>query len=234
MEIKALKTRVFQENEDLISFILKYVKKLPEDSILVLSSKIVALAEGRTANNSPRNKKNLIEKESDFNIKNSWFSIKDNIIMPDAGIDESNAKGKLVLLPRDSYKSAEYIRESLKNKFKVKNLGVIITDSNFIPLRKGAIGIAIGYSGFKGIRNYIGEKDIFGRKLKYSTSNIPDSIATASALCMGEGKEQKPLVLVKDAPVEFIEKVNKKEMIMNMKKDIFYPLYKNAKIKKQK
>ena len=48
MEIKAIKTRIFNENEDLLQFILKYVKKLPEKSVLVVTSKIVALSEGRT------------------------------------------------------------------------------------------------------------------------------------------------------------------------------------------
>ena len=41
MQIKAIKTRIFRENEDLLQFILKYVKKLPEKSILAITSKIV-------------------------------------------------------------------------------------------------------------------------------------------------------------------------------------------------
>ena len=48
LQIKTIKTRVFKERENLYSFILRYVKKLPEKSILVITSKIVALSEGRT------------------------------------------------------------------------------------------------------------------------------------------------------------------------------------------
>ena len=154
--------------------------------------------------------------------------------MPAAGIDESNANGKLVLLPKDSFKSAELIRTSLKKKLNLRNLGVVITDSNFLPLRKGAIGVAVGYAGFQGIRNYIGKKDIFGRKLKYSTTNIPDSLATAAVLCMGEGNERQPLVLITEAPIVFKNQTNKKELRLSLKGDMFYPLLKNVLYEKKK
>ena len=48
MQIKAIKTKVFEENEDLLNFIFKYIKKIPEESVLVITSKIVSLSEGRT------------------------------------------------------------------------------------------------------------------------------------------------------------------------------------------
>ena len=232
MQIKAIKTRVFKERENLTDFILEYTEAIPEKSVFAITSKIVSLAEGRTA---PIKKREFfIRKESTFFLPNSWFSIKNNLIMPAAGIDESNGNGKLVLLPRDSYKSAETIRKSLKRKLKVKQLGVLITDSGFLPLRKGAVGIALGYAGFEGIKNYIGQKDIFGRKLKYSRTNIPDSLATAAVLEMGEGNEQRPLVLITKAPVIFTEKVSKKELQVSPKRDIFYPLLKNLRNAKKK
>ncbi len=83
------------------------------------------------------------------------FSIKDGMVMAFAGIDESNGRGKLVLLPKDAYKSAKLLRQKLLRKYNLKNLGILITDSGFIPLRKGAIGFAVGYSGFSGVKNYI-------------------------------------------------------------------------------
>ena len=48
MKIIPIKTKVFNENENLLEFILKYIKKIPEGSVLVVTSKIVALSEGRT------------------------------------------------------------------------------------------------------------------------------------------------------------------------------------------
>jgi len=228
MQVLPIKTRVFKENEDLFSFILKYVKKIPENSILVITSKIVALAEGRTVEyKNQLQKTKLIKQESDFALKTklTWLTIKDGMVMSSAGIDESNAKGKLILLPKDSFGSADLIRKKLKKIFKVKKLGVLITDSRIFPLRAGIIGVTLGYAGFKGIRDYRGLKDIFDRVLKMSRTGVADSLATTAVLCMGEGKEQQPLALITDAPVEFIEKVNKKELLINIKDDLYLPLF---------
>ena len=229
MQVKAIKTRIFQENEDLISFILKYVKKLPEKSILVITSKIVSLSEGRTvAYKNKRQKVALIKNESDFALKtkHTWLTIKNNVVMASAGIDESNAAGKIVLLPKNSFRTAHSIRKELKKKYKVKKLGILITDSLTFPLRAGILGVALGYAGFKAIRDYRGTKDIFGRVLKMSRTDVADSLATAAVLLMGEGKEQQPLVVITDVPVEFTEKINKKELIIPLKDDLYLPLFK--------
>ena len=140
---------------------------------------------------------------------------------------QSNADGKLILLPKDSFDSANFIRKELKKKFKLKKLGVLITDSRVFPLRAGVIGVAIGYAGFRGIRNYIGKPDIFGKKLRVSKTDIADSLATSAVLCMGEGNEQQPLALIKNAPVEFIEKVKKSELYIDPKDDLYLPFLKS-------
>lgn len=228
MQIKAIKTKIFRENEDLFLFILKYVKKIPEKSILIITSKIVALSEGRTVEcKNEKQKIKLIKEESDFAIKTKlvWLSIKNDMFMANAGIDESNAKGKLVLLPKNSFKSAEILRKKIAQKFHLKNLGVLITDSRLLPLRAGAVGMAMGYAGFQGVRNYIGKKDIFGRVLKMSRTDVADSLATSAVLCMGEGKEQQPLALITDAPVYFVKKINKKELKISPDKDLYLPLF---------
>ncbi len=231
MKITPIKTRVFLENENLISFILKYVKKLPEKSILVVTSKIVALSEKRAVEyKNERQKIKLIKQESDFLLKNNnLFTIKDNIVMAFAGVDESNGDGKLVLLPKDSYKSAKFLRKKLIQKFKLKNLGILITDSEFMPLRAGALGVALGYAGFLGIRNYVGTKDIFGRMLKISKTNVADSLATSAVLCMGEGREQQPLSIITEAPIIFTNKIKRREIIIDPEKDIYAPLFANLK-----
>lgn len=237
MQIKPIKTKVFRENENLLEFILKYVKKIPEKSILVVTSKIVALSEGRTAIcKNEKGRTELIKKESSFAVKTklTWLTIKDGMVMSSAGIDESNVKGKLVLLPKDSFHSADLIRKKLKKIFKVKKLGVLITDSRIFPLRAGIVGVALGYAGFKGIRDYRGTNDIFGRVLKMSRTDVADSLATSAVLCMGEGKEQQPLALITDAPVKFAEKVDKKELKINIKDDLYLPLFESILNKKKK
>lgn len=228
MQIKPIKTRIFHENEKILSFIFKYVKKIPEKSVLVITSKIIALSEGRTVSGAgKRAKEKLIKSESEFAMKTKivWLTVKDGMVMANAGIDESNAKGKMILLPKDSFKTADFIRKELKKKFKIKKLGVLITDSRVFPLRTGVVGVALGYVGFKGIRSYIGKRDIFGRKFSYSIGNIADSLATAAVLAMGEGKEQQPMALITDAPIEFTEKINKKELKIAVKDDLYLPLF---------
>jgi coenzyme F420-0:L-glutamate ligase len=232
MQIKPIKTKIFNEDEDLLGFILRYVRKIPEKSILVITSKIVALSEGRVVlidSKISHDKiwEKIIRAESDFMLrtKYTWLTIKDGMVMASAGIDESNANGKFILLPINSFKSAKLIRKELCKKFKIKNLGVLITDSRLFPLRAGIVGVALGYAGFKGIRNYIGKKDIFGRILKMSRTDVADSLATGAVLCMGEGREQQPLALIIDAPVEFVGKVNKKELLIDPREDLYQPLF---------
>ncbi|MEX2029323.1 MAG: coenzyme F420-0:L-glutamate ligase [Candidatus Paceibacterota bacterium] len=230
MQIKAIKTRIFREHEDLLEFIFKYVPKIPEKSVLVITSKIVALSGGRTVEYKNKKQKiNLIKAESDFALKTklTWLTIKDGMVMSSAGIDESNADGRIVLLPKNSFKSAEIIRQKLRKKYKIKNLGVLITDSRLLPLRAGIVGVALGYAGFKGVRDYRRTPDIFGRILKLSRTDVADSLATAAVLCMGEGKEQQPLSLITGAPVEFAEKINKKELTIDPKEDLYLPLFKS-------
>lgn len=109
--------------------------------------------------------------------------------------------------------------------FRLKNLGVIISDSGLVPFRSGAIGFALGYAGFKGVKSYIGRKDIFGRKFVYQKTNVADSLATIATLCMGEGNERTPIALIHNAPVVFSVKINRKEISINMKEDIYAPLF---------
>jgi len=232
MKIQPIKTRVFRENENLLEFIFKYFKKIPENSILVITSKIVALSEGRTVVcKNKKEKAEIIKAESSFAIKTkyTWLTIKDNTLMASSGVDESNANGKIILLPKNSFESAEFLRKQIIKKFHLKNLGILITDSRLMPLRAGVVGVALGYSGFKGIRNYIGKKDIFGRKLKMSRTDISDSLATSAVLCMGEGKEQQPLALITDAPIIFTKRINRNELIIDPKDDLYAPFFQNIK-----
>ena len=231
MQVKSIKTRVFKEKEDLVSFIFEYGKEIKENSILVIASKVVALAGGRTTlGASLLAKEKLIKQESTFAIKTKntwWLTIKDGMVMASGGIDESNANGKLILLPKDSFKSAKYIKQKIQKIKKIKNLGVLITDSRIFPLRAGVTGAALGYAGFQGIFDYRKDKDIFGRNLKFSRTNIADSLAGAATLLMGEGNEQRPLAIITNAPVKFIKKVDKNELLIDLKDDLFEPLFKN-------
>lgn len=237
MLVKPIKTRIFKEGEDLFAFITHYLKKVKENSVIVVTSKIVALSEKRTALiTDEKSKEKLIRSESEWVMptKYVWLTIKDGTVMASAGIDESNANGKFILLPKNSFKTASLLRKKLQAKYKVKNLGVLITDSRTTPLKAGVTGATVGYAGFKGIKDYRGTDDIFGRKFHFSRTNIADSLASTAVLVMGEGKERYPLAVITDSPTVFCEKIKRNELKIDPQDDMYRPLFENVgKIKKR-
>jgi len=236
MNVRPIKTRIFKENEDLFLFITGHIRTLKEGSVLAVTSKIVALSEGRVAiAKDAAQKARIIRNESEWAIpaKYAWLTFKDGIIMANAGIDDSNANGKLILLPKNSFDAARKLHRKLRAHYGIRKLGIVITDSHVRPNRSGIIGIALGYAGFQGIKDYRGSSDIFGRKMKITQLNIADSIATACVLVMGEGRERRPLSIVEDAPVKFTNRVDKKELLIEMKDDMYSSLFRGATRKKK-
>jgi dihydrofolate synthase / folylpolyglutamate synthase len=237
MIIKPIKTRVFRENEDLIVFVKQHIKKLKEKSILVITSKIVALSQGRTVvATTKREKEAVTARESEVLIKTKLvnLTLKDGMLMAGAGIDASNGNGRLILLPRDSFRVANDLHLKLKKIYKVKELGILITDSRTFPLRAGVIGIATGFAGFEGVRDYRGKPDIFGRKLKFSRTNNADCLATVAVLLMGEANETCPLAIIENAPITFTNKRTRKNALSipindDMYKPLLMPLIKKIK-----
>jgi len=91
MKITTHKTRIYKEHERIIPFILEHILSLEEKSVIVITSKIIALAEGRTRVIENENtKESLIREESSFVLRTpyTWLTIKDGMVMAAAGIDE--------------------------------------------------------------------------------------------------------------------------------------------------
>lgn len=228
MIIRARRTSVFRAGQSLPRFLCKYLPKINERSIVVVTSKIVALSEGRVAVcHTERDKAQLIRAESQWQKKTKyvWLTMKDDVVMANAGVDESNGNGACILLPRDSFRSAATIRRFLMRRYRVKRLGVLITDSRLTPLREGIVGVALGYAGFRGVRDYRGTPDIFGRRLLMTRTNVADSLATAAVLVIGEGSEQQPLAVINDAPVVYVNRVRRSEVLIDPREDIYRPFF---------
>ena len=235
MIIFPVKTRIFKANESLADFIISEIPKLKNKSILVVTSKILALSQGRVVEKikNRKEKETWVRKESEKFYETKWcyLCLKDGHWCANGGIDESNAEnGGIILWPKKNYEVAEDLRKKLSKHYRIKNLGILFTDSRIFPLRSGVVGVALGYAGFKGLKSYIGKKDIFGRKFKFEKVNIADSLASAAILVMGEGKEKVPLAVIENAPVEFTnKKINKKELRIKPENDIFRVLFENLK-----
>ena len=241
MIVKAIKTRPFlPPKDDLFSIIKESIFEIKEGSIIVITSKVVSIGEGVCikTDNTKIEKDSLIKREADLYIFRDkkiegsvMLTIKDNILIPSSGIDESNANGYYILWPKKPFESAKKIYKFIKKTYGLKAFGVIISDSHTTPLRTGIMGIGLAYYGFNPLRDYRGKKDIFGRKLKMSQTNIVDSLSAAAVYKMGEGAEQTPIAIIEDAGnIEFTEKDFSKSnpLRISIDEDIYSPLLKSA------
>jgi coenzyme F420-0:L-glutamate ligase / coenzyme F420-1:gamma-L-glutamate ligase len=207
----ALQTRIFQEGEDLFLFFQEFAPKiLPENTIVVIASKIVALSQGRTEVKSTDDSfELLVKRESDRiigKIPNSPFFLteKRNILIANAGIDSSNAKeNEYILWPENVQTVADIFLSNLKKKFSLQEAGVVISDSRITPRRAGTIGIALAWSGFWGVRDERGTPDIFGNPLKYSQVAVADNLSSVGEILMGTAGECSPFAILFDPPVQF-------------------------------
>ncbi|HRY82264.1 MAG TPA: coenzyme F420-0:L-glutamate ligase [Candidatus Moranbacteria bacterium] len=246
MKIKSVKTHKIILGDNLFDILDKYISFIEEGSIIAITSKIVAICERRIVKSDKINKYELIEKEADFILDDSKKSkygivitIKNNLLIPTAGIDESNGNGYFILWPKNPQKTANEIRRYLKKKFRLKKLGIIITDSKTTPLRWGTSGVSIAFSGFSPLNNYIGKKDIFNKRLNVTKANVYDALASSAVLVMGEGNEQTPIAIIKD--VSFLKFKNGnptsreiKNLRINLKDDLYSSLFESRKWKKMK
>ena len=228
MQVNAVKTRVFKPRENLADFILEHVPHAEENTVLAVASKLFALWKGEILSyQNAAQKEKIILQQSQFALKTAlaWLTVKDGMVMTNAGVDESNAEGKLLCLPGNCYALAAQLRAVLGAKWGVKNLGVVVSDSMILPLRAGVVAAAVAYAGFKGVRDLRGQPDLFGKKLQVTLVNTADTLASAAALEMGEGAECCPLGLITHARVEFVDRVPENEIKYPMKDDLYAPLF---------
>lgn len=247
MKIVAIKTyKITKKDHDLFAILDQYLpEKLPEESIVAVTSKIVSICEGRVLPVENTDKDELVRKEADLYLPKEenkygvFLTVKDSLLVPTAGIDESNGEGYYVLWPKNAQLTADKVREYLKKRFSLKKVGVIITDSKTTPLRWGTSGVAIAHSGFMALKNYIGTPDIFGKDFQMTKASISDALAASAVLVMGEGSEQTPIAVITDVPfVEFqdrnptIKELN--ELKISIDDDLYGSILKRAPWRKGK
>lgn len=244
MHIIPVKTeKVTPKSTTLVALLDRSLKKFPERSILVITSKIVALCEGRVV---PKQKiqDSLIEQEAEYYLPATAshygvpLTIIDHTFIARAGMDSSNTSGYYSLLPKDSYATAKKIRAYLVRRFKTKEAGVIIVDSHSLPLRRGVTGVAIGWSGIVALKAYEHVPDIFGYIFTTHANHI-DALATAASLVMGDGNEQTPLALITGIPNITFKKSSPTKTELDffkpaLENDLFAPLLNLKRLRKGK
>ncbi len=241
MHIKTYKTHPVRVNDSLLTLIDTYLPPAQEKSIFVITSKIISLCEGSVVEKGNFFSKEALVRQSadaylDDENKRSHaiqLTIKNKILIPSAGIDESNGNGGYILYPKDIQRSAISIWEHVRKRDNLQDLGVLITDSHTTPMRRGVIGIGLGWCGFKPLYNYIGKPDCFGYTLRVTMSNHLDALAAAAVFCMGEGDEQTPFAMITgDVKVAFQSSPPTdgeiEEISIPMEEDIYAPLLENV------
>ena len=203
---------------DLDDFVVNKVRRIVNDGdVLVISSKFMAMGEGRTVDlrtvrvsMQAKNLANahridprvceLVLRESDEvlgGIPGFLLTVKDGLLTPNAGIDKSNVShGKVILYPRKPETSAKRLREALQY-FLGKHVSVVVCDSRLSPMRRGTTGVAIAASGLEGVLDMRGRRDLFGNVLKVTSQGLADDLSSAAELLMGESDEGVPMVLIR-------------------------------------
>lgn len=238
MKVTAIAThKITEKDKDLYKILDKYLPELSEKSVIAITSKIVAICEGRMVKIGKVDKDDLMRKEATLYIPQSsskynvCITIAKNILAASAGVDESNGNGYYILWPKDPQQSANKIREYLQKRFHLTSVGVVITDSKTTPLRWGVTGFSLAHSGFLALNDYIGKKDLFGRTFEYEKVNVADSLAAAAVGAMGEGAEQTPIAVIEDVPFVALQKRSPtrkelRELKIALADDLYAPLLK--------
>lgn len=240
MQAKAIKTHKVSVGESIEDILDQHLTSLESGDVIAITSKIISLCQGRVLQKSSISKQDLIKQEADSvlytesNPYDLYLTIKDNILIPSAGIDESNGNGVYILYPQNIQTVAYTIWQYLRAKFSIENLGVIITDSHTTPMRRGVTGITLGWCGFEPLYSYVNKPDIYGNLMHVTQINILDALATAAVFVMGEGSEQTPIAVINNAPkISFVARPpsaqEERNVVISMAEDLYAPLLMGAK-----
>jgi coenzyme F420-0:L-glutamate ligase / coenzyme F420-1:gamma-L-glutamate ligase len=179
---------------------------LADGDIVVVTSKIVSKAEGRTVelvdvepsafarewsakwDKDPvvtevvlREAKRIVRQLGPVLITETQHGF----VCANSGVDQSSsgAHGRLVLLPVDPDESARRIRAGFAAAG--VDVAVIISDTFGRAWREGQTDIAIGVAGMQPILSYIGQFDPHGHEFKVQAVCLADELAGAAELVKG-------------------------------------------------
>lgn len=158
--------------------------ELEDGDIVVVTSKIVSKAEGRSVEAADREAAITSQTVRVVATRGSTRIVENplGLVMAAAGVDASNApEGTVLLLPEDPDASARAIQKGLGKK-----VGVIISDTIGRPWRTGVTDIAIGAAGIHVLDDLRGTADANGRPLEGTIVALADELAAAADLVRGK------------------------------------------------
>jgi coenzyme F420-0:L-glutamate ligase len=253
MRLYAVETGVVKPGDSLVEVVLESLKNqqlnLEDDDVLALASKIVSYSQRRIVRLSdvkPSERARRLAKKYSLEpgfaslvvdeaekiyggVEKAVLTLKDSVLTANAGIDNKNAPvGYAVLWPENLAHWLKSFRDGIHRR-SGKHVAVIVIDSGLIPLRVGTVGLALAVAGFNPIRDWRGKEDLYGKPIMITRHAVADDLASAAHLSMGEAAEKTPIVLIKDAPVDFDDDVHcSEEMMMPLRQCIFMNAFKNS------
>jgi coenzyme F420-0:L-glutamate ligase len=229
MRVLGLRMPLVKPDDDLGKLIVRaseQVGGIRNGDVLVVASKAVATAQGRVrelARVRPSARARRLANQTGLKpefielvlregarvvraAKGVILTLKGGVLCANAGVDSSNAPpGQVVLMPARPNQAAQALRQAIARRTNAK-VGVIIVDSNVKPLRLGTVGQTIGVAGLEPVIDCRGQHDLYGKPLRITFRAIADQLATAAQVVMGEAAEGIPVVIVRGAEVELVEK----------------------------
>lgn len=214
---------------------------LQSGDVLVVTSKIVSKAEGRTVeladvDPSPfaiewskqwdkdpavteivlREAKRVVRQIGPILITETHHGF----VCANSGVDQSSsgAHGRAVLLPVDSDESARRIRAGLRAAG--LDVAVIISDTFGRAWREGQTDIAIGIAGMQPILSYIGQVDPHGHEFKVQALCSADELAGAAELVKGN-LSRVPLAVIRGYEWERDDTATIAPVLRDQSRDLF-------------
>lgn len=160
---------------------------LADGDVVVVTSKIVSKAEGRSLVAADREK--AIDAETVRVVARRGATriveTRQGLVMAAAGVDASNTEsGTVLLLPEDSDASARRIRAGLAARG--VRVAVLVSDTLGRPWRLGLTDAAIGAAGLDPLDDFRGRTDAYGNLLEATITSVGDELASAAELVKGK------------------------------------------------
>lgn len=160
---------------------------LLDGDVLVVTSKIVSKAEGRSRR---MERDDAITAETERVVARAGntriVQTRQGLVMAAAGVDASNVEpGTVLLLPEDSDASARALRAGLRERLGV-DVAVVVSDTFGRPWRIGQTDVAIGAAGILPLEDLRGTPDSGGQIMEATVNAVADEIAGAGELVKGK------------------------------------------------
>ena len=190
-----------RQGDDLAGLLVTALSPRDGD-VVVVTSKVVSKAEGRTLPGTDRLAAvaaelaepgaRVVARRGPTTIVRTSLGL----TLAAAGVDGSNVEqGTVLLLPVDPDGSARRLRREIAERTGA-NVAVVVTDTAGRAWRTGQTDIAIGAAGLVVLEEHAGRTDAYGNELAVTAPALADELAGAAELAQGK-LTGRPFALVR-------------------------------------